>query len=285
MAIATLLGVDVLLFLAIGVLGGAHCIGMCGPLVTVYAGRMRDEAGGRTDGGATGSQTRGGSGTATGGRASHLTTYEVRQHALFNLGRATSYTLIGAALGALGGAVLVTTATLTGAAEAVRGIVGLGVGAAVIVVGVRYALGSATGGVHLPGLDRVTGWLTGHVDRLANGPGIVGLGALHGLLPCPILYPAYLYAFASGSATSGALALAALGVGTMPAVFLYGTVIEGVDAVHRRRVHRLLGLAFVALGYVLFAHGLMAVGVHVPHPSLPFWNPLDVTGAGSHGGM
>ncbi|GAB3705331.1 sulfite exporter TauE/SafE family protein [Halorubrum pallidum] len=287
MALSALLGVDVLLFLAVGVLGGAHCIGMCGPLVTVYAGRMSGGSGGRTDGGATGGTGNAGqtdAGTASGRRESHLTTYEVRQHALFNLGRAASYTLIGAALGALGGAVLVTTATLTGAAGAVRGVVGLGVGAAVVAVGVRYALGGATGGVHLPGLDRVTGWLTGRVDRLANGPGIVGLGALHGLLPCPILYPAYLYAFASGSATSGALALAALGVGTMPAVFLYGTLIESVDAVHRRRVHRLLGLAFIALGYVLFAHGLMAVGVHVPHPSLPFWNPLDVAAAGGHGG-
>ncbi|MFC7323875.1 sulfite exporter TauE/SafE family protein [Halorubrum rutilum] len=282
MDISTLLGTDVLLFLAIGLLGGAHCIGMCGPLVTVYAGRMRAE-GGRTDGGGAASDGAGGAASAAADRrGGHLSTYEVRQHALFNLGRAASYTVIGAALGALGGVVLVTTATLTGAAEVVRGVVGLGVGAAVILVGVRYALGGATGGVHLPGLERVTGWLTGHVDRLANGPGIVGLGAVHGLLPCPILYPAYLYAFASGSAVSGGVALAALGVGTMPAVFLYGTVIESVDAVHRRRVHRLLGVAFVALGYVLFAHGLMSVGIHVPHPRLPFWNPLD---AGMTGGL
>jgi len=277
MDLSTLLGTDVFLFLAIGLLGGAHCIGMCGPLVTVYAGRMDGESG-RTDGGGATDAA----GATADRRGSHLTTYEVRQHALFNLGRAASYATIGAAVGALGGAVLVTTATLTGAAEAVRGVVGLGVGAIVILIGARYALGGATGGIHLPGLDRVTGWLTGHVDRLANGPGIVGLGAVHGLLPCPILYPAYLYAFASGSAVSGALALGALGVGTMPAVFLYGTVIESIDAVHRRRVHRLLGVAFVALGYVLFAHGLMSVGVHVPHPSLPFWNPLD---AGMAGGM
>ncbi|WP_123619416.1 sulfite exporter TauE/SafE family protein [Halorubrum sp. CSM-61] len=283
MTISTLLGTDVLLFLAIGLLGGAHCIGMCGPLVTVYAGRMRSGSE-RADGGsaATERTRNSGTGRTADRRGSHLTTYEVRQHALFNLGRAASYATIGAALGALGGFVLVTTATLTGAAEAVRGVVGLAVGAAVILVGIRYALGGATGGVHLPGLDRVTGWLTGHVDRLANGPGIVGLGAVHGLLPCPILYPAYLYAFASGSAVSGGVALGALGVGTMPAVFLYGTVIESVDAVHRRRVHRLLGVAFVALGYVLFAHGLMAVGVHVPHPSLPFWNPIDAAAAGGH---
>ncbi|WP_066418411.1 sulfite exporter TauE/SafE family protein [Halorubrum aethiopicum] len=290
---STLLGVDVLLFLAIGLLGGAHCIGMCGPLVTTYAARMDPDAG-RTDGGGHGTRgSRGADGGAGGAattrtdrdaRGGHLTTYEVRQHALFNLGRTASYALIGTALGGLGGIVLVTTATLTGAAGTVRGVVGLGVGALVMAVGARYVLGGATGGVHLPGLERVTGWLTGHVDRLANGPGIVALGAVHGLLPCPILYPAYLYAFASGSALSGGLALAALGVGTMPAVFLYGTLIGSVDAVHRRRVHRLLGVAFLALGYVLFAHGLMSVGVHVPHPRLPFWNPLDA-GMGGMSGM
>ncbi|WP_423996586.1 sulfite exporter TauE/SafE family protein [Halorubrum trapanicum] len=278
MTLSALLGTDVLLFLAIGLLGGAHCIGMCGPLVTVYASRM-DADPGRTDGGAAGAA---GTASGTSGREGHLTTYEVRQHALFNLGRAASYATIGTALGALGGAVFVTTATLTGAAETVRGGVGLLVGAAVILVGVRYLLGGATGGVHLPGLERVTGWLTGHVDRLANGPGIVALGAVHGLLPCPILYPAYLYAFASGSAVAGGVALGALGLGTIPAVFAYGTLIESVDPVHRRRIHRLLGVAFVALGYVLFAHGLMSVGIHVPHPRLPFWNPLD---AGMMGGM
>lgn len=275
----TLLGVDVLLFLVIGLLGGAHCIGMCGPLVTIYASRMRrggDAAGGTGD---PGRADGGGTATASAQRRGHLTTYEVRQHALFNLGRAASYTVIGAALGALGGVVLVTTASLTDAAGTIRGTVGLLVGAIVIAIGVRYLLGGSTGGVHLPGLERVTGWLTGHVDRLAGGPGIVGLGAIHGLLPCPILYPAYLYAFASGSAVAGGLALAALGIGTMPAVFLYGTVIESVDAVHRRRVHRVLGLAFVVLGYVLFAHGLMEAGIHLPHPELPFWNPLDVGGA------
>jgi len=274
MDISTLLGTDVLLFFVIGLLGGAHCIGMCGPLVTVYAGRMR-EGSERADGGAP---TAGATDTR---RGSHLTTYEVRQHALFNLGRAASYATIGAALGALGGAVLVTTATVTGAAEAVRGVVGIGVGAAVILIGIRYVLGGATGGIHLPGLDRVTGWLTGHVDRLANGPGSSGSVRSTGCSRVRSSTRRTSTRSPAAPPSAGALALAALGVGTMPAVFLYGTVIESVDAVHRRRVHRLLGVAFVALGYVLFAHGLMAIGVHVPHPSLPFWNPIDIAGAGA----
>lgn len=272
-ALADLVGVDVALFLLIGLLGGAHCIGMCGPLVTMYAGRMNPETDGgtATTGGATANR-------AGDGRGSHLSTYEVRQHLLFNVGRATSYATIGALVGALGGAFYVGTERLVATAGLVRGAVGVLIGLAVVAVGVRYLLGGSTGGVHLPGLDRVAGWLTNHVDRLASGPGILALGGVHGLLPCPILYPAYLYAFASGSALSGAVALGALGLGTIPAVFAYGTLVESVDAVHRRRLHRLLGVVFVALGYVLLAHGLMSLGIHVPHPKLPFYDPLTAGG-------
>jgi sulfite exporter TauE/SafE len=254
--------VDVLLFLAIGLLGGAHCIGMCGPLVTMYSERMNP----RPDGGtATG---------RTGNARGHLTLYEVRQHALFNVGRAASYTLLGGAFGGLGGLVFVTADQLTAVADLVRGGVGIAIGAFVIVAGAKYLLGGGAGGIQIPGVGRVTNWLAVRVQRFVNSPGIVGLGALHGLLPCPILYPAYLFAFATGSAVSGAIALAALGIGTIPAVFAYGTLIESVDAVHRQRLHRLLGAVFLVLGYVLLAHGLMAVGIHIPHPMLPHYQPL-----------
>lgn len=274
MVLSTLLGEYVLLFLAIGLLGGAHCIGMCGPLVTIYASNMDAT---RADGG-TQAATRS-------NRQSHLTLYEVRQHALFNVGRTLSYTLLGALMGALGGLLFLSVHEIATVADLVRGGVGVGIGALVIVIGGYYLAGRTTAGLHLPGSGRVTGLMTAWVERLANGPGIVGLGALHGLLPCPILYPAYLYAFASGSPVAGAVALAALGIGTIPAVFLYGTLIESVDVVHRRRLHRLLGIAFILLGYVLFAHGLMSLGYHIPHPELPFWDPLESPGGhGGHGG-
>jgi len=266
MVLNTLFGVDVLLFLAIGLLAGAHCIGMCGPLVTIYANNMNAT---RADGGMQ---------TSTRNRQSHLTLYEVRQHALFNLGRAASYTLIGVLMGLLGSILFVGAEELTTVASYVRGAVGIGIGAAVILMGISYLLGRVSVGVQLPGAERVTRRLTGWVERLASGPGIAGLGAVHGLLPCPILYPAYLYAFSTGSPVAGGVALAALGLGTIPAVFAYGTIIESVGVTHRQRLHRVLGLLFVVLGYILFAHGLMAVGVQIPHPMFPFWGPLESPG-------
>jgi sulfite exporter TauE/SafE len=265
MALSALLGVDVLLFLAIGILGGAHCIGMCGPLVTIYASNM-DPA--RADGGTAA--------TAQSGRSSHLTLFEVRQHTLFNLGRALSYTLIGTLMGAVGGLLFLGVEEIAAVADVVRGVVGTGIGALVVVIGGYYLAGRTGVDFHIPGTSRVTTVMTAWVERLASGPGIVGLGALHGLLPCPILYPAYLYAFASGSPVAGGVALASLGLGTIPAVFIYGTLIESVDAVHRRRLHRVLGIAFVVLGYILFAHGLMSLGYKIPHPMFPFWDPLEI---------
>lgn len=257
----------IVLFLLIGLLGGAHCIGMCGPLVTIYASKMEPA---RPDGGTARASSR--------DRGSHLTLYEVRQHALFNIGRAASYTLIGTLMGALGGVVFFGVSEITTTARIVRGVVGVGIGVMVMVMGGYYLLGRLSVGFHLPGASRITGWLTTWVERLANGPGIVGLGAVHGLLPCPILYPAYLYAFASGSPLSGGVALGALGLGTIPAVFAYGTLIESVGAVHRRRLHQVLGIAFLVLGYILLAHGLMSLGYRIPHPMFPFWNPLGMPG-------
>lgn len=115
MVVEVVLGVDVVLFVTIGLLAGAHCIGMCGPLVTIYANSMNAP---RADGG---------TGTVTRGRQSHLTLYEVRQHTLFNLGRAASYTLIGAVMGLLGNVIFLGMGDLMTTANYIRGLVGLGV--------------------------------------------------------------------------------------------------------------------------------------------------------------
>ena len=65
---------DVAVFAVVGVLAGAHCLGMCGPLVTLYGDRMARDA----------------------RRPDALSLHAVGQHALFNLGRAASYAVVGA---------------------------------------------------------------------------------------------------------------------------------------------------------------------------------------------
>jgi len=233
----------------VGLFGGAHCLGMCGPLVTMYGEHVAS--------GARGPSTR-----------------ALRQHALFNVGRTASYAAVGAVAGAVGGAV-VDAGGLLAAGDAVRGVVGVAAGLVILAAGVGYVSGGS--GPHaarsLPLVGRAFAAVTGHLrDRVgdwATGPRIAALGAIHGVLPCPLLYPAYLYALAAGSPARGALALAALGLGTFPTLFAYGTVLDSVDAGLRRRLHRALGVAFLVAGTVPLANGLRALGYRVPSLPLP----------------
>jgi hypothetical protein len=226
---------------------------MCGPLVGLYADRM--------------DATR--------------RTRRVRQHALFNLGRVGGYTLAGFVLGGLG-ALVFDAAALASVAGPVRGVAGVAAGAFILVTGATYVAGRTGHGPSIPGLDGVfagvSGALTSHVDRWVGGPRIAGLGAVHALLPCPILYPVYLYALAAGSPVTGAVSLALVGLGTVPTLFASGLAVGSLDGVapaNRARLHRVLGVAFLLLGYVPLAHGLALLGVDLlPHVHIPIYQPF-----------
>lgn len=248
--------VELVVFLLIGLLGGAHCIGMCGPLVSMYSEGMQ------------GPNTQGG-----------LTLYEVRQHALFNLGRTVSYATIGGLFGVLG--LLAFDAAQVGSVSTqIRAVAGVFAGAFIIVVGAYRVAGSQRNPLSALSptgnsvFSRVYRMLTSRVGRWTRGFGIVGLGAMHGLLPCPLLYPAFIYAFTQGSPTGGVLDLAVLGIGTVPTVFLYGTAFQSMGADRRATVHRALGVVFLVLGYIPLAHGLHLLGVPIPMLKPPIYQPL-----------
>ena len=244
-------------FALVGLLAGAHCLGMCGPLVTVYSDRLGND-----------------------GRRDVLTLRQVRQHALFNLGRAVSYGLIGGIAGLAGSLVFVEAGHLTTAATEIHATMGLAVGLAIVGIGIAYIRHGGAGLPHLTipllggQFSRLQQGMVARVDRWVAGPRIAGLGAVHGLFPCPIIYPAYLYAFVQASPAGGAAALVVLGLGTVPSLFLYGTLLGGLSATTRQRLHRLLGVAFVVLGYIPLQHGLAAMGVPLPHPPIPYYSPF-----------
>jgi len=238
-------------FLLVGLLGGAHCLGMCGPLVTTYAGDAGSQQG-------------------------RVTLRDVRQQGLLTFGRVGTYALVGAALGALGSATIAGGSLFAGA-DLVRGVVGVAAGAVVLTVGAGYLRGQPIdpGRIPVPGVSAVFARLASlaseRAESWARGPKIALLGSVHAFLPCPLLYPAYLYAFARGSPTTGALALSTLGIGTAPAMVGYATVLGAVPAPVRSRLHRVLGGAFLLLGLLPLLHGLSLLGAPVPHLQLPHY--------------
>lgn len=244
-------GVEVGAFFLVGLLGGAHCLGMCGPLVTLYADHG-------------------------GGPSGRVSLRDVRQQALFTLGRVGAYTLLGVCFGALG-RLVVAGGGLLGVVDGVRAVVGVAVGLVVLGIGVGYLRGDPLdpGAAPIPGVAglfaRVTGPVRDRATTWADGPRVAVLGAVHSLLPCPLLYPAYLYAFARGSPVAGGVALATLGLGTAPALVGYATVVGAVPASVRSRLHRALGAAFLPLGLVPLLHGLSLLGLPVPMIPLPHY--------------
>lgn len=248
-------GLDAVAFLVVGLLGSAHCLGMCGPLVSVYADRLRAQEGRE--------------------RADEtLTVRQVRQHVLFNLGRTAGYAAVGAVVALVGGLAVGALDELLAVGGAVRGTTGVLAGGLVVATGLSYVRGSASHPSLGPVNDlfgRVSAVLTRRVDAFVGDARIVGLGAVHALLPCPITYPAYVYVFAVGDPVRGAVLLALVGVGTLPTLLAYGTVFGSLSA--DRRLHRVLGVAFVALGYLLVAHGLALLGVDLPRVMLPTPTP------------
>jgi sulfite exporter TauE/SafE len=232
---------ELLGFFAFGLLGSVHCLGMCGPVVTLYADRLGD----RED----------------------VSWFAMRQQFLFNAGRTVTYALVGAALGALGGVVVSAGAAVVG--DLVRGVVGVLVGLGVVLAGVWYVFGRRVD-VHVGStgvFSSLVGSTASSLDEWVRGPRVAVLGAAHAALPCPILYPAFAYAFATGSPVRGGGALLALGLGTFPLVFAYGAALGSIGLGTRDRLHRVLGALMIALGTIPLLSGLTALGVPVPmHP-------------------
>ena len=204
----------------IGLLGGTHCIGMCGGIV----GALSMGAGSRP--------------------ALHLA---------YNAGRIVSYTGAGAIAGALGGASLALSGQLP-----VRIV--LFVLANLMLVALGLYLMGATRSLafterfgqrlwrHLQPLSRR--FLPARTAAQA-----FPLGLVWGWLPCGLVYSALVTALTSGSALHGAGMMLAFGAGTLPTLLLAGLLAVRLNEYVAKPVVRFsAGLLVLAFGlWGLFA--------------------------------
>lgn len=156
----------------------------------------------------------------------------------YHLGRATSYILLGALLGALGGAI----ADLPGAHYALAAALGLG--------GVLFALQAFGRSASSIGGFRLAGVVRGLLEAPAGLRGYA-LGLALGFLPCGFLYGALAAAAGAGSAAGGALAMAGFVIGTAPALLAVG--FAGAMAAKRMRT----AMGRIAPALLLFNAGVL----------------------------
>ncbi len=203
-----------LALLLIGLLGGTHCIGMCGGIVGALS---------------------------MGGPA------RLSLHLAYNLGRVTSYATAGAIAGALGQAGMALSGQwpLRSALYVLANLMLVALG--LYLMGVTRALAfSERAGQqlwrHLQPLSRR--YLPARTAAQA-----FPLGLLWGWLPCGLVYSALATALTSGSVWHGAGLMLVFGVGTLPNLLLAGLLAARLQAYARQPMVRMLsGLLILGFG-------------------------------------
>lgn len=200
----------------VGLLGGTHCVGMCGGIVGALS--MGAPA-----------------------RWSMLLAY--------NAGRILSYSAAGALAGALGAASLGLEGQMP-----IRLILYFLANLMLVALGL-YLLGvtRALAFTERAGqsLWRLLQPLTRRFLPARSMAQAFPLGLLWGWLPCGLVYSALATSLTAGSAGSGALAMLAFGLGTLPNLLLAGIVLARLNEFVRRPAVRIFS-GLLVLGFGLY---------------------------------
>lgn len=203
--------------------GSLHCAGMCGAFVAFSV-----------------------AGTA-GRPLAHLAV-----QAAYHGGRLVTYALLGVAAGLLGAA-LDLGGAFFGIQRAALGIAGLSMvlfgGAALLRIGGVRVRGLAVPRFVQSALQR------GHAAARDLPPHVRALviGMLSTFLPCGWLYAFVVTAAGTGSATLGALTMAAFWAGTVPVLAVLGIGVRGLAGPLRRHAPVIAALALVVVGLAAIA--------------------------------
>lgn len=214
----------------VGLLGGVHCAGMCGGIVSALSFQMP---------------------VRTGPHAASVSPSWLI-HLSYNIGRISSYAVAGAAMGALGSLGLLLNKVLPVQMT-------LYVAANLMMIALGLYLIGMTG--TLAFTERAGQFLWRWVQPLTRrflpvrGPAqALPLGMLWGWLPCGLVYSVLAMALLSGSAERGAATLLAFGLGTLPNLLLAGLLLARFRSLIQGAKLRLVsGLVVIGFG----AYGLL----------------------------
>lgn len=221
--------------LATGFLGSGHCLGMCGGMVAALS--------------------------LLGGQKSGPLF-----HLLYNGGRLLTYTLIGLAVGWLG-ALFAYTEALHGFARYLLLVSDLLV--IFIGLGTTGLLGQLGSG--WLGEGKSVALLTAGVRRIGRWPAALAafpLGMLMGFIPCGFLYAMVLTAAQGTGPLRGGLTMLAFGLGTAPALLLFGRAAAWLSTATRRRLLQIAGVLVVLMGLLNLYRHLTLIGCCQGIPAL-----------------
>ena len=210
-----------------GLLGSFHCVGMCGAIALALPG--------------------------AGGPRRHY----VAGRVLYNLGRVTTYALLGAAAGVLGQGL-----RLAGWQQSLSLLSG-GLILLLVVTPERY-LGRAAAFLDL---DVVLAKVKSRLAYFYQRPSLSALyttGLLNGLLPCGLVYLALAGALSAPGVAGAAAYMALFGLGTLPLMLALSLTGQLVPMLWRGRLRRAVPVLAMALAGLFIVRGL---GLGIPYLS------------------
>ena len=225
-----------------GLLGSFHCVGMCGAIALALPG-------------------------AGGPRGRY-----VAGRVLYNLGRVTSYALLGAAAGVLGQGL-----RLAGWQQSLSLLSG-GLILLLVVIPERY-LGRAAAFLDL---DVVLAKVKSRLAYFYQRPSLSALyttGLLNGLLPCGLVYLALAGALSAPGVAGAAAYMALFGLGTLPLMLALSLTGQLVPMRWRGRLRRAVPVLATVLASLFIVRGL---GLGIPYLS-PQLHPVTTAAKGMAG--
>ncbi len=194
-----------------GLTSSVHCVTMCGPLVCVIQA----------------------------GNPNKVTSI------LYQIGRLTSYALLGGILGMIG-----KGANALGEMKEIQGLSAFLSLFLLGIVGIRLVFWNSK----LAFFPSFQKYLTPLFNFFRERNQIWALGLFLGLLssflPCGILYPAYAVAFASGNLDSGTLVMVSFFLGTFPALFGFSMGIGWLQRNIQPKYTQYVGVALILVSLV-----------------------------------
>ncbi len=206
----------------VGLLGGVHCVGMCGGIVGALTFGLPEPV--------------------------RRSLVKVAPFQLaYNLGRVVSYVLAGALMGGLG----MLLAKLMPVYYAQRGLLAV---AGLFMIFLGLYLGGWWFG--LTRLEKMGAGLWRRIEPSARRllpvrslGQAMGLGLLWGWIPCGLVYSMLIWSVSAGSAINGAVLMLAFALGTLPNLLAMGAMAGGLASLLRKPgVPRLAGAAVILLG-------------------------------------
>ncbi|MCF2487582.1 sulfite exporter TauE/SafE family protein [Dyadobacter sp. CY347] len=208
------------LALTMGLLSSFHCIGMCGPIALALP-VQKGNAWQRTSG-----------------------------LFVYNLGRACSYALLGAAVGIFGNAL-----ALMGYLKYVSVLAGLFMLAYVFWPKAFARFLVAPGFLRQP-----VNLIKKRMSALLHSRKLHGwflLGSLNGLLPCGLVYLALMSSLATGSSAGGSIFMFVFGMGTWPAMMAVGFFKNWITPAVRSKFHQITPVFIAVAGIWLLYRSTM----------------------------